>query len=77
MLVQNLYKILAQNLTNILVQNLNGFGWLFMFNATFATFQLCNNNMFYLWMKPIYTEKTTDLSQVVSSTPSHRRDSNS
>ena len=35
-----------------------------VFNTTLATFQLYRDNQFYLWRKPEYTEKITNLPQV-------------
>jgi hypothetical protein len=41
-----------------------GLAW-FMVLTPFSTlFQLYRGNQFYWWMKPEYTEKTNDLSQV-------------
>ena len=56
-----------------------------VFNATFNNISV-RGGQFYLWRKPEYAEKTTDLSQVTdktlshnaaSSTPRHECDSNS
>jgi hypothetical protein len=51
--------------------------WVLVFNATFNNISEYCGGQFYWWGKPEYTEKTTNLSQVilshnvVSSTPHH------
>ena len=41
-----------------------GLVWFMVFNATFKNIQLYHGGQFYLWRKPEYPKKTTDLSQV-------------
>ena len=67
--------------------NTNQKAMVIVFNATFNNISAISCSQFYLWRKPDYSEKTTDLQlqsyrhtlshNAVSSTPRIHRDSNS